>query len=458
MKCPNCGFTFNHGYICPDCGVDIVIYQKTRNASIKLYNKGLELANNQNISGATYLLEQSILFDKNNYKAQNLLGLIYYEKGQLPNALKHWIISVSIYENSENLAHGYMETLQKNGRELEKNNDAVHFYNQALEYLNQGSEDLAVIQLKRALDYNSNFVDAHNLMALCCLEEKNFERAKYYVEKVLKMDKLNPFALRYAQELNLTVDSQTVKRDKRKSKQIKKTDSNPPLPTYNRQNQKLGGNYHFFSFLAGILCAAAVFLVLIMPAVSDAKDKSMEVLQAKITSAQDEIGITPEELKTLREELETLKKTNETYKTQIEEQTKLADLQNAASLITEGNMEEASAKISAIDPTGLSTADKETYDSVKETSYPKAARSLYNKGKSAFLNNHYSEAQGHLENALKYASGEAFVDDALYYLGNIAEDKQDMETAKKYYQRILDEFPSSNQITNARNQLTHLEQ
>ena len=166
MKCPNCGYIIQQGVVCPNCGVDAFIFKKTRNTSIRLYNKGLEQARVRDLTGAVKSLEQSILFDKNNYIARNLLGLVYHEKGQIADALKQWIVSASI-EHKNNPASRYMETLQKDGRKMEKKNDAVQFYNQAIAYLQQGSDDLALIQLKRALDYNSNFVEACNLMTLC---------------------------------------------------------------------------------------------------------------------------------------------------------------------------------------------------------------------------------------------------------------------------------------------------
>ena len=115
------------------------------------------------------------------------MGLVYHEKGQIADALKRWIVSASI-EHKNNPASRYMDILQKDGRKMEKKNDAfVQFYSQAIAYLQQGSDDLALIQLKRALDYNSNFVEACNLMTLCCLQEKNFNRASYFVQKCLKL-------------------------------------------------------------------------------------------------------------------------------------------------------------------------------------------------------------------------------------------------------------------------------
>ena len=78
MKCPNCGFEFFEGFHCPDCGVDVYVFHKTRSASIRLYNEALKLAEERDLSGAAANLEQSLLFDKNNIQARNLLGLINF--------------------------------------------------------------------------------------------------------------------------------------------------------------------------------------------------------------------------------------------------------------------------------------------------------------------------------------------------------------------------------------------
>ncbi len=165
MKCLNCGYEITEGYICPSCGADAYIFHKARNVSIRLYNEALQKAASRDLSGAAANLEQSLLFDKNNIPARNLLGLILSETGHIADALKHWIISTSI-SNKNNPAAGYIDFLQKNGREMEKCNDAVRMYNQAIYYLKQGSDDLAIIQLKKALDNNPDFLDAYNLMTL----------------------------------------------------------------------------------------------------------------------------------------------------------------------------------------------------------------------------------------------------------------------------------------------------
>ena len=87
MKCPNCGYRFSDGYICPSCGENAALIIRAHNVSVKLYNIGLEQAKARDLSGAVDSLKKSILFDKNNINARNVLGLVYYELGQMADAL-----------------------------------------------------------------------------------------------------------------------------------------------------------------------------------------------------------------------------------------------------------------------------------------------------------------------------------------------------------------------------------
>ncbi|WP_304509196.1 tetratricopeptide repeat protein [Anaerotignum sp.] len=466
MRCPNCGYDFSEGYLCPKCGIDTFVFLRTRNLSVSLYNEALEMAKEMDLSGAAEKLEQSILFDKNNIQAQNLLGLIYCETGRIAEALKHWIISTSIMKEN-NPAAGYMDFLQKNGREMEKYNDAVVMYNQALLYLNHGSDDMAIIQLKKAIDSNPDFIDAYNLLTLCCIDENNYKRAQHFIDIVLKKDKKNPKALKYAKIIGGGTTSGIRKKARAtenkeepvaKTVPLKKTDSAPPIPRYKRKEKKIGvlEKRDIISFLLGILSTAIVILVLIMPAINEVKDKSIVDLQTKVDNYAGETQMTPEEVLAMRTELETLQEENKRLRSEETKQANLELLQTAVSQMTDGDFESCVATLDRIDTMGFSDEDIAKYNSIKATAYPKAADSLYTKGKSDFLSNKFPEAKTNLESALKYASGDNFIDDAYFYLGKIAENDGDKEQAKTYYQKVITEYPDSNQLANAENALNQL--
>ena len=88
MNCPRCNvavaFTKNR---CDNCGQELRSYRKTVSLSNSFYNLALSQAKVRDLSGAIVSLKQSLQFNKLNTSARNLLGLIYYEEGEIVAAL-----------------------------------------------------------------------------------------------------------------------------------------------------------------------------------------------------------------------------------------------------------------------------------------------------------------------------------------------------------------------------------
>lgn len=457
MRCPNCNYTFGNGTICPECGMDAVLYKKTRAAANKLYNKGLAQARINDLSGSVESLNQSIMFNKKNFQARNLLGLVYYEKGHIADALKQWIISSSLNKEDE-VAKKYIDSLQKNARTLEKTNDSVRMYNQAIVYLNQNSEDLAIIQLKKAIDFNPKFVEAYNLLSLSYIMSKDIEKAKNCIDTVLAIDINNPTAIYYANEIDYAKSKQLGggQNSGRALNPGRKINHNSAPFRRVEKPRAVIGKTEIIAFFVGIVCTTAVLLTLIMPAWVDGKDKKISELEAgiaKITNEKSEANSSEGVLA----ENEKLKAEIEKYKEEAIVNEKLDKINQALALSEDNKNEEAALLIGDLDTTGLDDQSIAKYNSVKEQTYAKASQSFYNSGKSDYLNENYDEASGSLENALKFANGESFVDDSLYYLGKIAQSKGDIEKAKQYYERVINEYPNSNQIKNVRNSLASFE-
>ena len=94
MKCYNCGAKLGRENICPECGVNVKIYKKIVMASNEYYNDALAKASVRDLSGAIESLKTSLKFNKLNIDARNLLGLIYFEMGEVVEALTEWVISL----------------------------------------------------------------------------------------------------------------------------------------------------------------------------------------------------------------------------------------------------------------------------------------------------------------------------------------------------------------------------
>ena len=160
------------------------------------YNDGLRKAQIRDMSGAIASLRSSLQFNRENIAARNLLGLVYYGIGEVPEALVQWIISKNL-RPVDNIAGYYIDTVQSSAKELETVNLAIKKYNQCLAYCIQNGEDLAVIQLKQVVASHPAFLKAHQLLALLYLHTGQYTRARQTVRQARKLDIGNETTLRY---------------------------------------------------------------------------------------------------------------------------------------------------------------------------------------------------------------------------------------------------------------------
>ena len=147
MNCMNCGaFLVDKDLdYCPNCGCNNADPEKGRLPSRLYYNQGLEKASVRDLSGAIDCLKQSLIYNKHNIQARNLLGLVYFETGEVVAALSEWVISKNL-QPSRNLASEYINKLQANSNKLEAINETIRKYNDALNLCREGHEDMAAIQ------------------------------------------------------------------------------------------------------------------------------------------------------------------------------------------------------------------------------------------------------------------------------------------------------------------------
>ena len=88
------------------------------------YNDGLKKANIRDLSGAVISLKKSLQYNRDNIASRNLLGLVYYGRGEVAEALVEWIISKNIKSHA-NIANYYIKKVQESPSELDSIYQAV---------------------------------------------------------------------------------------------------------------------------------------------------------------------------------------------------------------------------------------------------------------------------------------------------------------------------------------------
>ena len=238
--------------------------QKIQYAANGYYNRGLEMARERDLSGAAEYLKRALQFNKYHTNARNLLGLIFYEMGETSDALIQWVISINL-QPEDNLADHYLDEVQRKPGQLEIASQTIKKYNQALVHAKSGSDDLAVLQLKRIVEEKPNFVKAHLLLAVLYMEHEDFTKAGKSLYKVLQIDRNNQKAVRYME----SVKSRTGKADveKRKMKNAfshrEMQDDDVILPPTYKENT---GWQSIINIAIGLALGVIMVYFMIMPA------------------------------------------------------------------------------------------------------------------------------------------------------------------------------------------------
>ena len=207
MICYNCGNVLTNSDYCSHCGMDVSVYKRIVKLSNTYYNAGLTKAKNRDLSGAADTLRRSVKLNKRNIDARNLLGLVYFEMGETVQAFSEWVMSTNIQPDN-NPAEKYLVAIQQDKGKVSELNHTIKKFNIALDYAKSGTDDMAIIQLKKVLNQNPNFIKAYQLLALLYLKGGQYERAKKSIKKSMKIDKCNPLSIRYLREINEYMDEE----------------------------------------------------------------------------------------------------------------------------------------------------------------------------------------------------------------------------------------------------------
>lgn len=450
MKCNICGAELLKGDICPECGQNISFYKKCAARSNSYYNAALEKAKARNLTGAISLLKTSLFLDKKNINARNLLGLCYYERGDVVEGVSQWIISRK-FKSENNRAIEYIEYIESDSSKFNEYTAMVRKYNEVLEYAHQGSIDIAMIQLKNVVQKFPKFSKAQALMGLFYMYKDAYMKGEKALNQALSIDSGNTVAANLLQKLQKL--KKTKKQPKTPIEILLAEDDNVneraplsgddviiPESAFKKTNM---ATFSIINIIIGIAIGAAVIFFLVVPAkerlvVSDynqtIEDYSKQLSEAnsKLTDANSNVeSITKERdaLKTQLGEVSGDGGVNKYLTTLIQASEKFVDNDIAGTVEVLTDLDSADVL--------PNDAAKTLYNNLKEKTFSQGSEQLLTNGKSAYNSENYETAANLCSKAYK---ADNKLEEAVYYAAKSYEALNNADKAKENYRIIINNF------------------
>lgn len=467
MVCYNCGCRLSEHDFCTGCGVDVSLYKKIMYMSNRFYNDGLDKAAVRDLSGAIISLRQSLKFNKNNIDARNLLGLVYFEMGEVISALSEWVISKNL-RPKKNIADDYIDMIQNNQSRLDGINQTIKKYNQALLYCYQNSQDLAIIQLKKVLSSNPKYVKAHQLLALLYINSEEWEKAKRELLRCSQVDAGNTTTLRFLKEAeNMLMPEEAAKSTPKKkpaSDEIIRYQSGNETIIQPVNMKERRGASTLINLGIGVAIGIAIACFLILPAQiqsakadvdaklrtvseqSDGKTATINELQQEVQALNDAKAALEEELADLQgtdgppQVTDALMMAVNTYLTDPEDIETIAVYMESTEPV-EGEEETRTASFQTLETSFLSLVGEQL------------AAYYYDAGSDSYRAENFAEAIPSLERAYRYNETNV---DALFYLANSYRRVDNSDKAKELYGQIIDEFPDTERASRSEDYLAEI--
>ena len=449
MKCIYCGAELTGENFCRNCGADVSIQKRIIRISNLLYNRGLEKASVRDLSGAESLLRQSLKFNKENIDARNLLGLCYFETGEVVSALVEWVISSNL-KPENNLARTYLEDLQSNKNRLDTINSTIRKYNQSIEYCRGGHEVMAVMQLKKVISQNPKMVKAYQLLSLLYMKYGEWDRAGRLLRKAAQIDNTNTTTLRYMTWVRGEKGKHPFARKKNEDhaqgdeRSLRYVSGNDIViaPTTFRDSSTIATIINIF---LGILLGAAIVWFLTVPAVrQSANDKANK----SVTDANTSLATVTATVQDLQDQVDSANSAKEEADKEKDDANDRVDgykdLLKVADLYVLGDQTktvEALGKLNADDYDG---EGKTLYDDITNMVGDALFNQYYNQGTSAYVNKDYAGAASALEQAVNSDPNAkaANYKEALYYLGFAYYFQGDYTKADEVFTKYADKYPN----------------
>ncbi len=367
-----------------------------------------------------------------------------------------------------------IEKFSQNNDVSEKIIDSVKAYNKAIEYLRTGSEDIAMIELKKVVSVNPDFYDAVNLLGLCYAYTNQMDKAEELFGKVVKGEDNVIRAADYLNYLNLGEDGSSRKKSRLKAnkspvqKVLKPEEvKREPVKKSGFSEEEVQAEYLLFRKIGSvmkrpeialtfsILSIAFLIVAMIFFYLTIRQEKPADI-DSEPTTGNSSVTVNADYEKALAQNKE-LQEQLDSANAKLKQVQLSSDISQASSLYSQKKYEAAADKLLSV-PAGELGADlKKKYDSIKGDVLKKAANQLTTEGNSLYNSKKYPEAVKKLEKVFVYGSNWTFGDKTLYILAKSYVAADQKQKGAETYQKLIEQYPSSSYVSYAKSRLKSLQ-
>ena len=299
---------------------------------------------------------------------------------------------------------------------------------------------MAIIQLKKVLSLNPKLVRAHQLLALLYLQEDKLEQAKKELRNAGKIDANNTTTLRYLKEVNTRLREKGSLRKKKEEDLISYQSGNEMIIMPSRfQEYSLGSSLGYL--LIGLVIGALAIGFLVVPGV---ENKVKQEMKDQIIQMNETLSSNAQQIQSQKDQIAKLENQIAVLQGSPEQMNAYEALLSGYVAYIANDHMTAATNLERVDTTRLSESALELYNSMWPTVSATYYETLFTEGYNAYQAENYVETINKLLPVVKadmsYKEGSA-----VYYLAQAYRKNGDMESAKPYYQYVVDNYPGTQQ-------------
>lgn len=377
-----------------------------------------------------------------------------------------------------------LENILKMGKEIsEDTRNSILFYNNALESLRTDSEDIAIIELRKAISLNPDFYEAINLLGVCYTYLKDYRKAKEMFERVARAENNGVKAYNYLSNIR----KEETKESATKTEKEKKADRREQLGTTEKKKRikeirtrekkdepmrhdtikmdaartegfrfngfvgfgkgKKGMGREIVKYLTGIIIGLILAFLIGIPGITK-QDKDDTLINKDqyndSITAEDDIYIKLEEkYNQLNKEYEKLKKDYEIALKDKDYYKSVLKLYETEDYYKAQEFEEAADILVTVKGIEFDGVEKEKYNSLYKAIIPRASDIVYSQAYNLFQSGNFKESVTKYLKILDYNEDYGKTDIVLYYAGKCYIELNDNERAREMFVATIERFPNS---------------